>query len=289
MRRQPRALPVVGVVLLLLAGCDSGKEMADLPALSDGLEATLPVVSGDLGGTCERQNRLVAEIPPEERSPTDKPQDCRAFQAAAERVAHDQSVLLAYFSAVGKLLSGSHAAFDAKLATNGTALSGYTGLPGAVVTASTAAQAILGKLTDMATHHYRRKEVAAIVRSADPAVQQLTKALREVVTTDYPVLLRSEQNLLANAYEGPIAARKGERLTLILVQRQYDTDRDALHGRQAAATAYGAVMTTLAELHGRLTTMATGGGPKQAEAAAVRASLATLKSDATQMAAAERR
>lgn len=275
-------------LLLLFAGCDGGKEMADLGAISDSLRVTLPVVSGDIAATCERQNRLVEEIPIDERLATDKAQDCRPFQKLAERVAQDQGVLLAYLNAVGELASGGQAAFDAKLAANQTALSGYTGLPTTVVTASTAAQEVLGKLTDLTTRHYRRREVAAIVRSADPAVQRLTSALRQVVATDYPVLLGSEQNLLANFYEGPIAARKGERLTLILVERQYDMDKDALEERKATAAAYGEVMSTLAAMHGRLAAVGMGAGSR-ADEAAVKASLATVKNAAAQLAADERR
>ena len=271
-------------LLLLFAGCDGGKEMADLGAISDSLRVTLPVVSGDIAATCQRQNRLVEELPAEERAAADKPQDCQAFQKIAARVAQDQGVLLEYLDAVGQLGSGGHAAFDAKLTANQAALSGYTGLPGTVVTASTAAQEVLGKLTDLTTGHYRRKQVAMIVRSADPAVQRLTSALRQVVATDYPVLLGSEGNLLANYYEGPMAARKGERLTLILVERQYDRDKDALGERRAAAAAYGEVMSSLAAMHGRLATAGNGAG-KPAEEAAIRAALATVKNDAARLAA----
>ena len=85
-----------------------------------------------------------------------------------------------------------------------------------------------------------------------------------------------------------MAARKGERLTLILVQRQYDTDRDALRDRETAAMAYGTVMTSIAELHGRLAAVGTSGSRKAGETA-VRTALATLKNDAAHLAAVERR
>lgn len=125
-----------------------------------------------------------------------------------------------------------------------------------VVKASTAAQEILSSLADLATEGYRAKYVTKLIETTDPAVQQLTAALRDVVTTDYTILLGNERISLADYYEGPMAAQKGERLTLILVQRQYDSDAATLGNRLALASAYGQVLTSVAATHARLATEA---------------------------------
>ena len=48
-------------------------------------------------------------------------------------------------------------------------------------------------------------------------------------------------------------AQKGERLALILVQRQYNSDAASLANRLALARAYGQVMTSVAATHATLT------------------------------------
>ena len=54
-----------------VSGCSNPSEEADLSKVTDSMRSSLPVVSGDIAGTCERRGKLLANIPDEEKSPTD--------------------------------------------------------------------------------------------------------------------------------------------------------------------------------------------------------------------------
>src|SRR5260370_2986614 len=87
----------------------------------------------------------------------------------------------------------------------------------------------------------------------DPDIQSLTQALKKVITVDYALLLSNEGLSLDNFYQGPMASAKpNERLTLILVQRQYAHDKSAMQSRKEDIAAYGKAMDDVAALHTKL-------------------------------------
>ena len=287
----PRILRVVMALAIFLpsSGCANLEEVAELSKVVDSMRSSLPVVSEDIAATCERRGKLLADIPDEEKSPTDKPQDCAPFHAVADRVAADQNVLIAYLDALARLANNRPPAYQATLAGNVTTLSGYSGVSPHVVAASSAAQKILGSLADLATSGYRAKHITKLLETTDPAVQQLTAALKDVITVDYPILLENERTSLANYYEAPMAAQKGERLALILVQRQYNSDSASLATRLALARAYGQVMTSLAATHSTLTAEARSKASMRKLAEDLGPSVTNLRDAAAGIAAAERR
>ena len=201
----------------------------------------------------------------------------------------DQDVLIGYLEALARLTQNRPPAYRATIAGNVTTLSGYSGLSPHLVTASTSAQQILSSLADLTTQGHRTKHITKLIETADPAVQQLTAALRDVIVTDYTILLANEQVSLANYYEAPIAAQRGERLALILVQRQYDSDNAALANRLALAHAYGQVMTSVAATHSTLTAEARSKASSKKLAEDLRPSLANLIDAVAGVVATERR
>src|SRR5260370_5446165 len=87
----------------------------------------------------------------------------------------------------------------------------------------------------------------------DPDIQSLTQALKKVITVDYALLLSNEGLSLDNFYQGPMASAKpNERLTLILVQRQYAHDKSAMQSRKEDIAAYGKIMDDISPLHTKL-------------------------------------
>ena len=286
-----RVLRVAMALAIFFAssGCANLQEVAELSKVADSMRSSLSVMSEDIAATCERRGKLLVDIPDEEKSPTDTPQDCVPFHAIADRVAADQNVLIAYLDALAKLANNRPPAYQATLAGNVTTLSGYSGVSPHVVAASTAAQKILGSLADVATSGYRAKHIAKLLETTDPAVQQLTAALKDVVTVDYPILLENERTSLANYYEAPMAAQKGERLALILVQRQYDSDSASLANRLALARAYGQVMTSVAATHSTLTAEARSKASMRKLAEDLGPSVTTLKEALASLATTERR
>jgi hypothetical protein len=112
-------------------------------------------------------------------------------------------------------------------------------------------------LADAATRGYRGKQLDQLLKDNDPAVQSLTQALKKVITGDYSLMLSNEESTLDNFYQGPMAAAQpNERLALILVQRQYAHDKNALQSREDAVGSYGKLMDGLAALHAKLTQQA---------------------------------
>jgi hypothetical protein len=228
-------------------------DAAGLSKLADEARVVLPKVSSDVSGTCARQNILFENTPAAERPKTEQAQDCKPYQELADHLAKDQNALIAYFDALGKLSSNQPLGYDAVIDQNVTTISTNAVFSASAVTAGNDAQSLLKSLADAATAGYREKQLSRLIDANDAVVQSLTQALKKVVTADYILLLSNEELSLDTFYQGPMAsAQPNERLTLILVQRQYANDKSALQVRKEDATSYGKVMDDLATLHAKL-------------------------------------
>jgi hypothetical protein len=171
----------------------------------------------------------------------------------ADHLSKDQNVLISYFDSLGKLASNTPLSYDKSIDTNVATPEKLPKLSQGTIAASSAAQKIAKTLADVATKAYREHKVDSIIKNTDDDVQELTADLKKVVAVEYSGILSNENEILDAYYQGPMAAAgKSERLALILVQRQYDNDTAALQSRKSAATAYGKVMDSLAQLHGKL-------------------------------------
>jgi hypothetical protein len=239
--------------LLALNGCVNLDDAAGLSKLSAEARISLPRVSNDVAGTCARQNTLFENTPQGERPPAEQAQDCKPYQEIADHLAKDESVLADYFDALGKLASNQPMGYDAAIVANVTAIGANPSLSANTASAGNAAQSILKSLADAVTKGYREKQLAQLIHQNDPAIQSLTQALKKVVTVDYALLLSNEELSLGNFYQGPMAsAQPTERLTLILVQRQYAHDKAAMQFRKDDIAAYGKIMDDLSALHAKL-------------------------------------
>jgi hypothetical protein len=253
----PRGLAlriVAGTILLLAAnGCVNPEDAANLSKLSNEARISLPRVSNDVAGTCARQNTLFENTPPAERPPTEQAQDCKPYQEIADHLAKDENVLADYFDALGKLASNEPLSYDAAIEENVAATKQNSALSANTASAGNDAQRILKSLADAATKGYREKQLGQLIQQDDAAIQSLTQALKKVITADYALLLSNEEVSLDSFYKGPMAAAQPtERLTLILVQRQYAHDKTALELRKEDIAAYSKVMDDIAALHAKL-------------------------------------
>lgn len=247
----PRAL--LTFLVWLLAGCVNLDDVAQLRKLADTAQQTLPAVVADVPASCQRRNVFLNDIPAEERPPSLQSEDCKPYQDVADRLTKDQDVLIAYFDALGKLASNTPLSYAKTIDTSVATIAKLPNLSKNTIAASTAAQKIAGVLADVVTRSYRERKVNSIIERTDEAVQQLTTALKNVITTDYVGILSNEADSVDIYYKSPIAAAGGsERLALIIVQRQYHGDTAVLEMRKATAVAYGQVMDNLASLHGKL-------------------------------------
>ena len=241
------------VLMWLIASCVSLDDVAQLRKLADWAQQTLPAVVADIPASCQRRNVFLNDIPAEERPPSLQPEDCKPYQDVADSLTKDQNVLIAYFDALGALASNAPLSYAKTIDTNVATIAKLPNLSKNTIAASTAAQKIAGVFADVATRSYRERKVNSIIERTDEAVQQLTTALKNVITTDYMGILSNEAVSVEAYYKSPMAAARGsERLALISVQRQYHGDVAVLETRRAASVAYGQVMDSLASLHGKL-------------------------------------
>ncbi len=249
------------VFALLTMGCGDLHEVTALHGVADGLRAALPRVSEDFYHSCERRAAIAARIPEAERPANGQglTPDCGPAKQVAAQLGADQRALTGYLEALSQLSSGAGFTYGKAIGADVTAVNALTA--GSGVNAAAAADAqkagaaaltLAGKLADLATEHLRERAARRFVLGADPAVQALTTALSQVGDTDYALVLADEKGFLDAYYQGPMAARTGERLALLLVQRQYDGDLEALGRRREAAAAYGAAMGDIGALHAKL-------------------------------------
>ncbi|HEX3372849.1 MAG TPA: hypothetical protein VHS13_01495 [Edaphobacter sp.] len=245
---------IAGATFLLAAnGCVNLDDAAGLSKLSADARVALPKVSNDVAGTCARQNTLFENTPAAERPPAAQAQNCKPYQEISDHLAKDETVLADYFDALGKLATNQPMGYDAVIEANVTSTEANSSLSRNTAAAGNDAQKILKSLADAATNGYRKKQLRQLIQQNDPAIQSLTQALKKVITVDYALLLSNEELSLGNFYQGPMAgAKPNERLTLILVQRQYAHDTSAMQFRKDDIAAYGKVMDDISALHARL-------------------------------------
>src|SRR5882757_8606724 len=253
----PRSLSLriaaAATFLVTLNGCVNLDDAAGLSKLSDEARISLPRVSNDVAGTCARQNTLFENTPQTERPAAAQVQDCKPYQEIADHLAKDENVIADYFDALGKLASNEPMSYDTTIEENVTATKLNSALSANTASAGNDAQRILKSLADAATKGYREKQLGQLIQQDDPAIQSLTQALKRVITVDYALLLSNEEVSLDTFYKGPMAgAQPTERLTLILVQRQYAHDKAALEFRKEDIAAYSKVMDDIASLHAKM-------------------------------------
>jgi len=253
----PRSLSLrivaVATFLLALNGCVNLDDAAGLSKLSGEARVSLPRVSNDVAGTCARQNTLFENTPTAERPSAAQAQDCKPYQEIADHLAKDENVLADYFDALGKLASNQPLSYDATIDANVSATRLNSALPANTAAAGNDAQSILKSLADAATKGYREKQLGKLIAQNDAAIQSLTQALKKVITADYALLLSNEEVSLDTFYKGPMAgAQPTERLTLILVQRQYAHDKSAMQSRKDNIAAYSKIMDDISALHVKL-------------------------------------
>jgi hypothetical protein len=252
---------IVSLVCLLgMSGCVNLDDVTQLSKLADSAQQTLPAVVSDIPASCARRNVLLADIPipSAERPASLTAQDCKPYQDVADHLTKDQSVLITYFDALGKLASNTPSSYDQTIDTSVTTIGKLPSLSSEAVAASTAAQTLMKFLADAATAGYRGRKITSLVEEANPSVQELTSDLKKAIVTDYAGILSNESATLDIYYQSPIAAAKpADGLSLVLVQRQYEGDQTTLQSRVAATAAYGKAMDGLASLHAKLLAEAT--------------------------------
>jgi hypothetical protein len=251
-----RAAFLQGVLLVIpvysLVGCTNLDEVAALPKLAHGAKTALPLLAKDLKGSCDRQNFY--------SNPADNPTavpSCSlgdTYVKLGNNMISEQSILLAYFDALGKLAGGSTSGFSKSISGIDANLK-VAGLETDQQKMASAAGKLAAAIAGMITDGYKRKKLAEIVKAANDDVAILANGLADQIDSDsrasYTQELGAEQTNLSTYYGIPIA-QANDPLGKLNAYGDWQSAREKLQSRRDAAKAYRTLMISLRDAHAKL-------------------------------------
>lgn len=207
----------------------------------------------DIHDSCVRRQaeeaRLLPRYPHAGRNATDTAAEsvCASFVPEVKELENVSSVLSAYFRAMHEL-----AAFDETKVSAGAEQAGANVGTAAILSLNQvdSVAKLSGLITRALTHHYQRSKLQELLGEADPHVTAVSQALETVLVKDYGSLLDEEARALDRQYMGVSGTR--DTATILLLNRAYAEDLEALNRRRAAARAYAAALQQVREGHHQL-------------------------------------
>lgn len=247
--------------VLFVAGCLKMDQITQLANTADQSKASLAAIAADLKGSCDRQNSYVPPVSPSNPSPTQPCTDGDDFVKLGTNLVAEQSVLLDYFDALGKLASSNTSGFTKSVGTIDTSFKS-AGLSTAQQAMASSAGKLASAISDIFVQGYRSRKLFEIIKNTDQDVTTLANGLGNQVGSasgpSYFSLLENEKAVMGSYYGIPLA-REPNTLAAILVSRQYQGDLQQLQSREAAAESYQKMMKSLASAHSKLTNATKGG------------------------------
>jgi hypothetical protein len=257
--------------LLFLTGCPNLSQVQQLATTADGAKSSVNSLASDFVGSCNRQNLLI-NLPP---GPPPEPAPVKActtgddLDQLGKNLIAEQSVLLDYFDALGKLSSADATGFEKEAPALNTTFKNAD-LTSTQQDMAGAAGTLAGDITKLATSGYRERQIGEILEHANDAVQKLTTGLANQIAPagidpkhpcfpapalgtppTYLAELCNEANALDSYYSIPLASEHDD-ATRILLRLQYQAALDQLHAREEAAIAYRSLMLSLGVAHSKL-------------------------------------
>lgn len=220
----------------------------------NGISAGTPVFA-EIHDSCVRrradEGRLIPEYPHAGPSPAASAGEsvCTSFATEAKELESVSSVLSAYFRTMQEL-----AAFDEANASYEAEHAGQNLGTAAILSASQtdSIAKLSGLITQAITGHYQRRKLVEFLQTADPHVAAISQALETVVTKDYGSLLDEEERAIKRRYQ-EVSSTK-EIATVMLLNRAYAEDLNALERRRTMAKAYAAILKEARDGHHLLAT-----------------------------------
>lgn len=248
--KKNRLLYVLAGGLFLLGGCINIKPIQEFTATSLAATNQLPVVASDLSESCIRQKQYAA-IREGSFDPLKLRQEaetgCAAFQASEKSFVVANKVLIQYLQTLGRLAGDDIATYDKSLDKLAGSLTETQLVPKAQITTI---NKVVKFLSGATANGWRRKQLSKAIGEVNPDIQTLLSTLSTIITNDYLQLIQSEQLAAKNLYLATIKENKTkEPVTILLLQQQWDREYKALEGRKKAITAYGQILTTIAQGH----------------------------------------
>jgi hypothetical protein len=246
-------LVAVTILISLLNGCTNLDAVHRFADSYNDTKANFPSIVSDLYRSCSdyleyssvsRGKYDLVEIR------TAESQRCGKYNELEPRLLAANKILVDYLNALAAMANNNPPPYDAAL----------DGLPAKLAASSsfssdqTQAFTSLAKFVlDAGTQAYRRAKVADAIGSNNTNVKTVTAALNMIVVKDYVRLLKNEEIGLRDMYGTALLTDGSDQpLTAILVETQWRIARERIEKRQAAAQAYGQVLTEIAKGHQQL-------------------------------------
>jgi hypothetical protein len=238
-----RISPLLALILLAILSCAPPASIATFAGDADKAITAGEPVFGDIHDSCVRrradEGRLVPQYPHIGQTSPDATgaSTCASFVPEVQELESIASVLSAYFRSMQQL-----AAFDQANASAPAEHAGQNVGTAAILTVSQtdSIAKLTGLITRAVTGHYQRNKLMEFLQAADPHVAAISQALETVLVKDYRSLLDEEERAIKRRYQEVSGAK--ETATILLLNRAYADDLNALKRRRAAATAYITVL-----------------------------------------------
>lgn len=158
---------------------------------------------------------------------------CTPFASQGDALTSAVGILASYFGALQQL-----AAFDTSTVSTPAQRAAESAGYGAkfTVVQTDSLSKLAGFIGQAFTEKYRRHSLTRYLREADPSVASVTKGFEDIVSQDYKGLLAEEQQTLTARYQN--VGDINDRATILLLNRAYLDDLNALTRRKAAADAF---------------------------------------------------
>lgn len=172
---------------------------------------------------------------------------CAPFASQGDALTKASDVLLAYFKVMQQLASFSTSAITtssqaaAEDAANAAQLS---------IAQIDSVGKLAGLVTETFTERPQRNRLLKYLREADPDVSAVARGFEDIVSKDYEDLLREEQQTVTARYQAIGDIKDGA--TILLLNRAYAEDLNALARRKAVADAYVEALEQIRQAHHQL-------------------------------------
>ena len=205
----------------------------------------------DLPESCVRRHAAAEPIralylPLKPATATSPDATCERFSAEARALRQQSSLLVTYFTAMKQL-----AAFNTMNLSTPVETAAQSSSEGELGKAQAeAAGKLSGIVTQAIAGHYQRRKIAHYVQEADPSIAVITNNFEKIAGDDYERLLREEQQTLTARYQE--VGETGSLAVIVLLNRAYSDDVNAVKQRKVMAEAYAKALETIREGHAKL-------------------------------------
>jgi rubrerythrin len=222
-------------------GCVDLAGIAKFAAASKAAADGFPQIVSDMEASCRRRAELTA--PPDKQQVLE---EAERYKSLAPDLNAAQTVVTSYLQTMGDLSTNQPAGYSKSLEGIGDKL----GNVGFDAKQASAGATLASKIADASLNAYRSQKLRGVIGESNQALQVYLTGLKKIVGADYVRLMKLEELALNTHYQEALKRYQGtEPLTALLVERQWEQDKEKLNQRKQAAAAYTQILDQIAKAH----------------------------------------